>query len=530
MEYVGTTSLHVGSWFILIFLTTLAFKVWSLFVTLWWKPLRFKRLFEAQGLRGMPYRFFYGNTNEIAAMVEQACSSTMPQVSHDIAPRFLPYYFLWTQKLGKPCFYWFGSQPRVLVPEPELAREILSNKFGHYLKPKERPEVRDLIGKGLASLEGEKWAQHRRIFNPAFFMENLKAMIPTMAACTDSMLNDWVTQIEKEASGRKEIDVHVEFKNVTADIIAHAIFGSSYAEGKQVMHMQHEQLILWEEIFNTVYIPWLRFVPTRRNRYRWKLENQIEKIMRHLIFSRMDQVDPYKSDLLGLMMNANRKDLPGNEKKLSMNVGEMVDECKTFFFGGHETTSTLLTWTLLLLGTSIEWQEKAREEVMRVCGKGNPSQESIHNLKTVGMILNEASRLYPAGPAFFREASKDVRLGKELVVPQGTILQMPHIAYHHDPAYWGHDAHLFNPDRFANGISKAGNNPFAFMPFGFGPHNCIGQNFALIEAKVVVALILQRFAFHVSPSYTHAPSIVVTIQPKFGMQIVFEMLSPLNSH
>lgn len=141
----------------------------------------------------------------------------------------------------------------------------------------------------------------------------------------------------------------------------------------------------------------------------------------------------------------------------------------------------------------------------------------------VGMVLNEALRLYPPAVAMFRKPTSDTKLGKT-VIPAGTVLTVPIIAWHHDQRYWGPDANEFRPERFGGGVAKASAVAGAFMPFSMGPRNCIGQSFAMLEAKVVLSSILQRYRFRLSPTYCHAPTTVLTIQPQFGMPLIFEKL------
>ena len=138
------------------------------------------------------------------------------------------------------------------------------------------------------------------------------------------------------------------------------------------------------------------------------------------------------------------------------------------------------------------------------------------------MILNETLRLYPPLAQLQRQTYKPMKLGS-LSIPAGTLLLLPVVAIHHDQDLWGSDANEFNPARFSDGIAKAAKHPLAFMPFGLGPRICVGQNFALLEAKVVLAMILPRFSFVTSPSYSHAPVMVFTMRPQHGAQVILHM-------
>jgi len=142
----------------------------------------------------------------------------------------------------------------------------------------------------------------------------------------------------------------------------------------------------------------------------------------------------------------------------------------------------------------------------------------------MGMIINESLRLYPPIIAITRKVERDVRLGK-LTLPANLLLYIPTLAPHHDPKIWGEDVHLFKPERFSEGIAKATNNNIAaFFPFGIGPRNCVGLNFATTEAKIALSMILQRYAFTLSPAYVHSPFQLLTIRPQHGVQVMLHSL------
>ncbi|XP_057870268.2 cytochrome P450 734A1 [Cryptomeria japonica] len=503
----------------------LALFLLKITTTIYWKPLQLKKSFEAQGISGPPYRLFYGNSTDISRMTDEQESKPMP-LSHDILPRVLPYIHQWTKTYGKDYIFWFGSHARLVVPHPELIKEILSTKFGNYPKFPINPLARQLVGQGLVGLKGEKWAQHRKIINPAFHMDLLKGMIPTIVKSSANMLEEWRKLI---LSGAPEIDVLKGFRDLTADVISRTAFGSSFTEGKDIFDMQTKQTILVLEAFHSVYIPGFRFLPTTKNRQRWNLEKEIRRCVRQVIDARektaiTEKNGRYGADLLGLMMSESKKQVGVNgNSNAGLCTEEIIDECKTFYFAGHETTSVLLTWTIILLGIHQDWQERGRREVVEVCGRNNdPDPDSLSRLKIVGMIINETLRLYPPAMFLLRQACEPMKLGK-LSIPAGTELFIPILAIHHDPALWGNDAKDFNPGRFSEGIAKAAKHPMAFMPFGAGPTICVGQNFALLEAKLVLAMILQNFYFVTSPSYAHAPMSSATLRPQYGAPVIFRM-------
>lgn len=135
------------------------------------------------------------------------------------------------------------------------------------------------------------------------------------------------------------------------------------------------------------------------------------------------------------------------------------------------------------------------------------------------MIINESLRLYPLAVMLMRQSCKDVKLGA-MVIPANTQLYLPVTAIHHEMKLWGEDAEKFNPLRFA----ETRKHLVAFLPFGLGPRICVGQNLATVEAKLVLAMILQRFSFVISPSYVHAPMQLLTLQPQYGAQVLFHKI------
>jgi len=140
------------------------------------------------------------------------------------------------------------------------------------------------------------------------------------------------------------------------------------------------------------------------------------------------------------------------------------------------------------------------------------------------MIINESLRLYPPATFISREVSRQAKLGN-FILPAGIKLHIPTLKIHHDPQIWGDDAHLFKPERFLDGVAKAtSNNPATFLPFGLGPRSCVGSNFVVVEAKIVLSMILQRYAFNLSPTYVHSPAQLLIAYPKYGVQVFFNSI------
>uniref|UniRef100_A0A0E0JLF2 Cytochrome P450 n=1 Tax=Oryza punctata TaxID=4537 RepID=A0A0E0JLF2_ORYPU len=468
----------------------------------WLGPRRVAGALQAQGLRGTAYRFPAGDLPENARRSKEARAKPMSPC-HDIVPRVAPLLHDIVRENGNVCITWFGTTPRVVIAEPELVKDILSNKFGHFKKFTLK-SLGKLIALGLASYEGEKWARHRRILNPAFHLEKLKRMLPAFSTCCSEMIDRWDSKLAG-SDGPFELDIWQEFQNLTGDVISRTAFGSSFMEGRRIFLLQGEQADRIIKAIQYIYIPGYLYFPTENNRRMKENSREIEGLLRGIIEKRSRAVENGElsgDDLLGLMLKSNMDS--GEPSNLRMSTEDVIEECKLFYFAGMETTSVLLTWTLVVLSMHPEWQHRAREEVT--------------------MILHEVLRLYPPAITLSRRTFKEIQIGG-ITYPVGVALELPIILIHHNTDVWGKDAQEFKPERFAEGISKATKTgQQAFFPFGWGPRICIGQNFAMLEAKMALCMILQNFEFQLSPSYTHAPYASVTLHPQHGAQIILTRL------
>ncbi|MQM20988.1 hypothetical protein Taro_054018 [Colocasia esculenta] len=492
----------------------------------WWTPRRLERALRQQGIPGNPYRLLFGDIGEGARLTEEAKLKPMPSFSHDIAARVAPLQHRAMETHGKVNFTWSGPHPAVSIMDPVLIREILSNKFGHFQKETPTPLVR-LIGTGLAAYEGEKWAMHRRIINPAFHVEKLKLMLPAFSACCAELVSRWEKLLGSERSC--ELDVWPELQIFTRDVISRTAFGSNFEEGRRIFQLQEQQIELVIQSVRNWLIPGYRYIPTKKNRRMKEIYEEVNGILRDMIIKREKAIQSGTAsgndDLLSLLLESNLTYFHenGDSKKFRMTTEDVIEECKLFYFAGQETTSTLLTWAMIALSVHPNWQDSARAEVSQVFGKNKPHFDGLSHLKIVTMILYEVLRLYPPATFLSRTTYKTMKLG-EYTFPPGVQLLLPIMFVHHDADFWGEDAHVFNPERFAEGISKASKNQVAFFPFGGGPRICVGQSFAMIEAKLGLATILQHFSFELSPAYTHAPCTVAILQPQHGAQVILHQL------
>ncbi|KNA26058.1 hypothetical protein SOVF_001220 isoform B [Spinacia oleracea] len=398
-----------GIWVNVVVLIAIAI-VTKLVVQLWWKPRKIAKHYSNQGIKGPPYNFFIGNMKELVEMMLKASSQPMT-LSHNILPRVLPFYHQWKKIYGATYLIWFGPTPRLTIADPGQIREIYSTKSEFYEKYESHPLVKKLEGHGLVSLKGDVWAHRRKTISPIFHLENLKLMIPIMGKSVGHMLDKWSLMSN---SGKVELEVSDWFQNLTEEVITRTIFGSSYDDGKKIYQLQAKQIVFAAESFQKVFFPGHGFLPTKRNRTTWKLDREIEGLLMKLISERKESIlrrrgkeeeeeeeeeekvgeKECHKDLLEILIqasintsnNSNSNSNSNSNKKMMMNIREkdIVEECKSFFFAGKHTTSNLMIWTSILLAMHPQWQQLAREEVMRVCGARDiPTKDDVSNLKTV---------------------------------------------------------------------------------------------------------------------------------------------------
>ncbi|GKU91594.1 hypothetical protein SLEP1_g5450 [Rubroshorea leprosula] len=494
----------------------------NLFNSLILKPGRLRSKLRKQGIRGPPPAILLGNIKEIKKTqthpeVSKSSKGEEP-ISHNCSSLLFPFFDQWRQQYGSTFMFSLGNIQILHMIHPDVVKEIITCTSLDLGKPSYQHKERGpLLGQGILTSNGAIWAHQRKVLAPELYMEKVKGMIKLMADSSITLVNSWKSQIES-GGGVADIKIDNCMRSFSGDVISRACFGSNYAKGEEIfLKLRALQEAMSKKVLASG-IPGMRYLPTKSNREAWKLEKDIRRLILNVVKERKEASS--EKDLLQMVLEGATT---GSELGQDAIDRFIVDNCKNIYLAGYETTAVSVTWTLMLLALHPDWQERVRAEVSTICGGQLPDSDMIRKMKTLTMVINESLRLYPPVAVISREALKDMKFGG-IHVPKGVNIWTLLVTLHQDPDIWGPDAHEFNPERFSNGVTGACKLPHVYMPFGVGPRTCLGQNFAMAELKIVVALLVSNFSLTLSPKYRHSPALRLVIEPEHGVHLLVRKL------
>ncbi|KAF4356467.1 hypothetical protein G4B88_015301 [Cannabis sativa] len=492
------------------------------------EPIRLRSKLQKQGIGGPLPSFLLGNISEMKKIklelsskrTTTTCNTNdklydVVSIGHDWPSTIFPHLIQWRVDHGPIFSYAVGNIQFLCITDIELVKEVslctsLSLGKPSYLSKNHGP----LFGQGIISSSGQIWAHQKKIIAPELYIDKVKGMVELMVNSTNSLIRSWEKKIEDEG-GVSDIKVDDDLRSLSADIISKACFGSSYSQGEQIFSKLRTLQKLMSK--RTIGIPGIRFIPTMNNIHVWRLEKQINAMILEVVKQRTEAAD--EKDLLQMIVEGAKACGGIDSPSVGLTHDKfIVDNCKSIYFAGHETTATTASWALLLLAAYPAWQTRVRAEVEEVWKNGSPHANMLRSMKVLTMVIQETLRLYPPGVYVVRNALQDVQF-KDILVPKGINIQIPISMMQQDTNLWGPDAQQFNPGRFEHGILGASKFPQAYMPFGIGTRICIGQHMAMTELKVVLSLILSKFCFSVSPAYRHSAAFRLVIESEHGVNL-----------
>nr|POE81401.1 cytochrome p450 [Quercus suber] len=471
------------------------------------KPERIRSKLRKQGIRGPPPSFLLGNINDMKKKKKSTTSKIQQgeqALTHNCSSAVFPFFDLWRKQYGSTFMFSLGNMQILHTNHPDVVKEISICTSLDLGKPSYQHKERGpLLGHGILTSNGATWAHQRKILAPELYMEKVKDKMSLMVESSITLVNSWTNLIESEGG---VADVHVDkyMRSFSGDAISRACFGSNYSKGEDIFSKLRE---LQEQIH----------LPTKSKRETWRLEKEVHSLIMKVVKERKEGAS--QNDLLQMIIEgATNTDFGQDETDRFI-----VDNCKNIYLAGYETTAVSATWTLMLLASNPEWQQRVRTEVLEICADQMPDADMVRKMKTLTMVIHESLRLYPPVPVVSREAFRDMKFG-DINVPKGVNVWTLMVSLHQDPDIWGPDANIFNPERFANGVSGACKLPYVYMPFGVGPRICAGQHFAMAELKILLALIVSNFSFSLSPKYRHSPALCLLIEPEHGVNLLIKKL------
>ncbi|KAH7537003.1 hypothetical protein FEM48_Zijuj03G0045800 [Ziziphus jujuba var. spinosa] len=512
-----------------IVVTVLLLWVLSLVVrvcnALFVKPRRLREIMKKQGIKGPPTTFLLGNLGDMnkAQAKLQKPPPGEKGIVHNVPAIVFPTFPPWTKQYGNsagcPTFMFsIGNMEFVHINDPEIVKEItLCTSLG-FGKPSFPQKLFDpLLGRGVVNANGSEWSQQRKILAPEFFNEKVKGMTKLMVESASIVVNLLAAEIEKNG-GVADINVEHHTTKFARDVISRLCFGSNYSAGEEIFSKLKVLGDITSKIgtINALF-PIMKYVPTKDNRESTRLEKEIRALVLKVVKEKK-QVGNQK-DILQLISEG-AKNIGLDQAAADRYI---VDNCRNIYVAGYETTAASAMWTLMLLAINPEWQSRVREEVQEICQGQMPDADMIRKMKVLTMVIYESLRLYPPGPLLSREALEDLKFGN-IKIPKGLNVWTLFLTLHYDQEIWGPDAHVFKPERFANGISGSCKHPHVYMPFGAGARICLGQHFAMAELRILLSLILSNFSFSLSPKYRHSPILKVIIEPEHGVDLIMRKL------
>ncbi|MED6182116.1 cytochrome P450 [Stylosanthes scabra] len=429
---------------------------------------------------------------------------------------FLPL-FKWMKENGP--IYRLAAGPRnfVVVSDPAIAKHVLKN-YGKYAKGLVAEVSEFLFGSGFAIAEGPLWTARRRAVVPSLHKRYLSIIVDRVfCRCAERL----VEKLQPDALNGTAVNMEDKFSQLTLDVIGLSVFNynfDSLNSNSPVIEAVYTAL-KEAEARSTDLLPYWKIIPRQIKAekavsvIRTTVEDLIKQC-KEIVDAEGERIDDeeYVNDADPSIL---RFLLASREEVSSV---QLRDDLLSLLVAGHETTGSVLTWTLYLLSKDSSALAKAQEEVDRVLQGRRPAYEDIKDLKYLTRCIIESLRLYPHPPVLIRRASVPDELPGSYKVNAGQDIMISVYNIHHSSEVWDR-AEEFLPERFDmdGPVPNETNTDFRFIPFSGGPRKCVGDQFALLEAIVALAIFLQNMNFELVPDQNISMTTGATIHTTNGL-------------
>jgi cytochrome P450 len=410
-----------------------------------------------------------------------------------------------TRELGPLFRIPLGPRTLTLIAHPDDLRLVLQEQHKDYPRGKVVDPIRPMLGNGLPMTDADVWRRKRRAMQPGFNK-------PRIAQLTDTMSTVTKRYVDKFRAG-DSLDAHDLMMRLSRDIILETMFSNQLGADTAELDAAFAELERYVARYSFVPFKVPLWLPTPDNVSFRRALAIIDRLIVGLVTARQASRE-MRGDLLDALLEA--RDDDGQP----MPPGELRDEAVSIFFAGHETSANALTWTTYLLSTHPEVFERLREEADRVIGDRLPTMEDVPKLEYAAMVIREVMRLYPPGWIYGRVAERDeVLRGHQ--IRKGDMLGICPLIAHRLPESWP-DPERFDPERFAGDKTNSNRN-FTYIPFGAGPHMCIGIHLAMAETQIVLAMLARRAKLTVDRPQNVRMLSKITLQVAGGLPVKVEM-------
>ncbi len=399
------------------------------------------------------------------------------------------------------------------LQHPDYVKQVLVDEPEKFHKgPMIKRALGKQIGKGLLLSEGEFHRKQRKLAQPAFHHQRIISYGQVMTEYTVDMLKGWQTG--------ETVDIHEEMMTLTMRIVGKTLFDSDVLQDASkigaaittVLRSANRQMI------NPIRLPeWLVTPSKRRALNAGKvLDTTLLKFIEDRRASGED-----KGDLLSMLLLAHDED-----DGAGMDNDQVYAEIRTLFSAGHETTANALTWSWYLLAKHPETFAALTEELDRVLEGRTPTMHDLSKLPYTEMVIKEAMRLYPPAWIMNRQTIAETTIGG-YTIPVGSLVFMSPYTMHHDPRYFP-EPNDFQPERWTPEFEKQ-LPKFAYFPFGGGPRICIGNQFAMMEARLILATIAQHWQMQLNSDHEIEIEPMITLRAKDGIPMLLSEREPVKA-
>lgn len=388
------------------------------------------------------------------------------------------------------------------VFHPDGVKQVLTGpRDGYSKRNRFYVEIAEAFGWGLLTTEGERWQRQRRLVQPLFTRKQIASYAELMAEEAAAVARRW----RRAARAGESVDANAEMVRLTLRVVGRSIFGEDVERAVAVLDSAFPVLnrATFRRAMSPVAMP--RSWPTPENRRAARARGALYGVVDELI-ARRAQAGSDGEDLVSRLLS-----LRDADTGKAMDVQEARDEALVFLLAGHETTSTALNFTMHLLGKHPDEQAKVHDELDVVLQGRPPAAHDLPALRRTTMAIKEAMRLYPPAYAIGRRSEAETEIGG-YVIPAGSNVLVSQYATHRHPQFW-QDADSFDPTRFTSEREQA-RHKCAYFPFGAGPRACIGSQFAILEAVIAVAALLQNYTLRSELAEIPTDTAGITLRPQ----------------